>query len=108
MWPGTSRIGLTRPGWTRPSLARWQRLYLRPLPHQQGSLDLSRRGAAEADVGRLLMGSFLNQFDEGAEGVLRVQERHRRTAGPGSRRGVDGAGAGGQGLIQRGRAVLDA
>src|ERR687889_222118 len=42
MWAGTSRIGLTVPGSTRPSDRLWQRLYLRPLPHQQGSLACGR------------------------------------------------------------------
>src|SRR5579864_4573709 len=49
MWGGTRRGGLSRPGRTeaergrvgetagRSSRSRWQRLYLRPLPHQQGS-----------------------------------------------------------------------
>src|SRR5205823_2325875 len=41
MWGGTVRSGLTRPGSTRPSIVLWQRLYLRPLPHQHGSFDLS-------------------------------------------------------------------
>ena len=40
MCGGTVRIGPTRPGRTRPPDALWQRLYLRPLPHQHGSLDL--------------------------------------------------------------------
>src|SRR5579884_4278286 len=35
---GTVRDGPTAPGRSRSWLARWQRLYLRPLPHQQGSL----------------------------------------------------------------------
>src|SRR4029079_17468676 len=35
---GTVRIGDTTPGSTRPSDRLWQRLYLRPLPHQHGSL----------------------------------------------------------------------
>ena len=46
MWAGTSRIGLTMPGAMRPSVVRWQRLYLRPLPHQQGSLACSGTGSA--------------------------------------------------------------
>src|SRR5918994_1328759 len=37
MWGGTVRIGETMPGSTRPSVRLWQRLYLRPLPHQHGS-----------------------------------------------------------------------
>ena len=37
MWSGTDRRGLTTPGSTRPSRGLWQRLYLRPLPHQHGS-----------------------------------------------------------------------
>src|SRR5437762_1138283 len=36
---GTRRGGLIRPGRTLPALALWQRLYLRPLPHQQGSFE---------------------------------------------------------------------
>ena len=38
MCEGTARIGLTTPCSTRPSSGRWQRLYFRPLPHQQASL----------------------------------------------------------------------
>src|SRR5690606_41911812 len=38
MWSGTGRGGLILPGRTRSVLALWHRLYLRPLPHQQGSL----------------------------------------------------------------------
>jgi hypothetical protein len=34
---GTDLIGLTNPGRMRPSDFLWQRLYLRPLPHQQAS-----------------------------------------------------------------------
>ena len=37
MSAGTSRIGETAPGSTRPSTLRWHRLYLRPLPHQHRS-----------------------------------------------------------------------
>ncbi len=38
MWSGTERIGLMTPCSTRPSIGLWQRLYLRPLPHQHSSL----------------------------------------------------------------------
>jgi hypothetical protein len=37
MCSGTARIGLTMPFNTRPSSGLWQRLYLRPLPHQHTS-----------------------------------------------------------------------
>ena len=40
MWSGTARIGLTTPCSTRPSSGLWQRLYLRPLPHQHGVVRL--------------------------------------------------------------------
>ena len=36
---GTGRIGLTSWGTTRPSRGLWQRLYLRPLPHQHRSFE---------------------------------------------------------------------
>src|SRR5919106_1088461 len=45
---GTGRAGLTRPGRTWSVLALWQRLNLRPLPHQQGSLALRARAVIEA------------------------------------------------------------
>jgi hypothetical protein len=48
MWSGTLRMGLTTPGSTRPSSGRWQRLYLRPLPHQQGSLAEGRASGGVA------------------------------------------------------------
>lgn len=35
-------MGLTTPGWMRPSVPLWQRLYLRPDPHQHGSLAVGR------------------------------------------------------------------
>src|ERR671918_2148479 len=44
---GTGRAGLTRPGRTWSVLALWQRLNLRPLPHQQGSLALRARAVIE-------------------------------------------------------------
>lgn len=51
MWSGTLRVGLTIPGRTRPSSERWQRLYLRPLPHQHGSLEAGRAaGGVELPV----------------------------------------------------------
>lgn len=61
MWAGTVRMGLTMPGWMRPSVPLWQRLYLRPDPHQHGSLAVGRtaggwfmgemlRGMAEPDT----------------------------------------------------------
>ena len=50
MWAGTTRSGLIRPGWTFPSAVRWQRLNLRPLPHQHGSFDLIDDGAAVGAV----------------------------------------------------------
>jgi hypothetical protein len=37
MCAGTLRMGLMTPCCTRPSVGLWQRLYLRPLPHQQAS-----------------------------------------------------------------------
>ena len=40
--PARSASGLTTPGSTRPSERLWQRLYLRPLPHQHGSLACGR------------------------------------------------------------------
>ena len=46
MWAGTVSIGLTMPGRMRPSVPRWQRLYLRPLPHQQGSFEVGSRSGA--------------------------------------------------------------
>src|SRR6478752_5568036 len=50
MWSGTVRIGDTAPCSTRPSERLWQRLYLRPLPHQQGSFACgSRAGASTTD-----------------------------------------------------------
>ena len=42
MWSGTGRRGLTMPCITRPSSGLWQRLYLRPLPHQHASLACGR------------------------------------------------------------------
>ena len=36
---GTERIGLMTPCSIRPSVPLWQRLYLRPLPHQHGSFE---------------------------------------------------------------------
>jgi hypothetical protein len=41
MLSGTVLIGLTKPGITLPCDALWQRLNFRPLPHQQGSFDLT-------------------------------------------------------------------
>src|SRR5262245_48885222 len=64
MCSGTDRIGLTTPGTTRPASGLWQRLYLRPLPHQQRSFDRRlvadmlmvdhRLRPAEADPARVL------------------------------------------------------
>jgi hypothetical protein len=51
---GTARRGLTTPGCTRPSVGRWQRLYLRPLPHQQGS---PAAGSTAGRVGLVRTGS---------------------------------------------------
>ena len=50
MCSGTLRIGETEPCRTRPSERLWQRLYLRPLPHQQGSLACGSRAGASATV----------------------------------------------------------
>ena len=47
MSAGTGRRGPTRPGRMWSVLALWQRLNLRPLPHQQGSLALRARAVIE-------------------------------------------------------------
>ena len=51
MWEGTVRIGATIPGTTRPSMPLWHRLYLRPEPHQQGSLDCGRTAGTDGVEG---------------------------------------------------------
>src|SRR5689334_3793934 len=87
MCGGTGRIGVTRRGWLRAAASAflWQRLTLRPLPHQHGSFDL-RLAAAIGAVGAVLMcastvrpspslpGGRLggDQADEGADALLAV------------------------------------
>jgi hypothetical protein len=53
---GTVRIGLTTPGRTLPSSGLWQRLYLRPLPHQQDSF--AAGGIAGGEVGDAVLIRF--------------------------------------------------
>ena len=53
---GTVRIGLTAPGRTLPSSGLWQRLYLRPLPHQQDSF--AAGGIAGGEVGDAVLIRF--------------------------------------------------
>lgn len=53
MWAGTERIGLITPGRTRPSSGLWQRLYLRPLPHQQASFAWGSEAGGVVDMGRV-------------------------------------------------------
>jgi hypothetical protein len=48
MVSGTLRIGVTTPGSTRPSDFLWQRLYLRPLPHQHASFAFGKMAGAVA------------------------------------------------------------
>ena len=48
---GTDRIGVTNPGRIRPSDFLWQRLYLRPLPHQQASFAAGSVVGAVTDMG---------------------------------------------------------
>src|SRR6516225_4147318 len=91
------RIGLTRPGSTRPAVSLWQRLYLRPLPHQQGSLDLRAVARAVFTGGA----SLLDQFDESAEGRLRVEEGDGRAPRSGPRLGVDRPRTGTDRLVER-------
>ena len=50
MCAGTVRMGEMMPGEMRPSSPLWQRLYLRPEPHQQSSLDWGRTAGALARV----------------------------------------------------------
>ena len=50
MCAGTVRIGEMMPGAMRPSSPLWHRLYLRPEPHQQSSLDWGRTAGALARV----------------------------------------------------------
>ena len=50
MCGGTVRIGVTTPCSTRPSVRRWHRLYLRPLPHQHGSLACGNSSGGLAKV----------------------------------------------------------
>ena len=44
-------MGLIVPGSMRPSVVLWQRLYLRPLPHQQASLAAGRTAGGRAAAG---------------------------------------------------------
>ena len=48
MFAGTVRMGEMMPGEMRPSSPLWQRLYLRPEPHQQSSFDWGRTAGALA------------------------------------------------------------
>ena len=50
MEAGTDRIGDTNPGMIRPSVFLWQRLYLRPLPHQHTSFAAGNVDGAVADM----------------------------------------------------------
>ena len=50
MCAGTVRMGEISPGAMRPSRPLWQRLYLRPEPHQQSSFDWGRTAGALARV----------------------------------------------------------
>jgi hypothetical protein len=51
MCAGTESIGLIVPGSMRPSVVLWQRLYLRPLPHQHASLAAGRTAGGCAAAG---------------------------------------------------------
>ena len=51
MLSGTVLIGLIVPGSMRPSVVLWQRLYLRPLPHQHASLAAGRTAGGWAAAG---------------------------------------------------------
>src|SRR6185437_497666 len=79
MVAGTWRRGETRPGSTRWRLAWWQRLYLRPLPHQQGSFDLSgalmeRGGSAPCHRTGAAAGAPTAQRAGGPESPIRIGE----------------------------------
>ena len=82
MWSGTVRIGETAPCSTRPSERLWHRLYLRPLPHQHGSLACGSSGGGFGNRSHQAIQSTncLRQMNPRDRRGVRIRARAGRSA----------------------------